>query len=81
LNLPFRDAHHVTGSIVAQAEAANCQLHELPLAAMQKIESRITADVFEVLGVDQSVASRKSYGGTAPENVRQAIAAAKERFL
>jgi argininosuccinate lyase len=81
LNLPFRDAHHVTGSIVAKAEAAGCQLHELPLAEMQKIERRISADVFEVLAVDQSVASRKSFGGTAPDNVRSAIAAAKERFL
>jgi argininosuccinate lyase len=71
----------VTGSIVAQAEAADCQLHELPLATMQQIEPRITPAVFDVLGVDQSVASRTSFGGTAPENVRRAIAAAKERFL
>jgi len=81
LNLPFRDAHHVTGSIVAKAEAAGCQLHELPLAEMQQIDSRITAAVFDVLGVDQSVASRKSFGGTAPENVRSAVITAKERFL
>jgi len=81
LGLPFRDAHHVTGSIVAQAEAAGCQLHELPLAEMQKIDPRITAAVFDVLGVDQSVASRTSFGGTAPDNVRRAVTAAKERFL
>ena len=81
LNLPFRDAHHVTGSIVAKAEAAGCQLHDLPLATMQTIEPRITQAIFDVLGVDQSVASRRSFGGTAPDNVRQAISAAKERFL
>ncbi|MFC5416489.1 argininosuccinate lyase [Dongia soli] len=81
LGLPFRDAHHVTGSIVAKAEAAGCQLHELPLAEMQQIEPKITTAVFDVLGVDQSVASRKSFGGTAPDNVRRAIGAAKERFL
>jgi argininosuccinate lyase len=81
LNLPFRDAHHVTGSIVSKAEAAGCQLHELPLATMQQIDRRITAAVFDVLGVEQSVASRTSFGGTAPENVRRAIIAAKERFL
>jgi argininosuccinate lyase len=81
LNLPFRDAHHVTGSIVAKAEAAGCQLHELPLDEMQQIDGRITAAVFDVLGVEQSAASRTSFGGTAPDNVRRAIIAAKERFL
>ncbi len=70
LNIPFREAHHVTGSIVAMASAANVPLHRLPLAEMQAVEKRITDDVFGVLSVSKSVASRTSYGGTAPKNVR-----------
>jgi argininosuccinate lyase len=71
LGLPFREAHHVTGRIVAAAEKAGVELEKLPVATMQAIEPRITAAVFEVLSVEHSVASRKSFGGTAPENVRQ----------
>jgi len=70
LKLPFREAHHVTGRIVAAATAAGQPLHRLPLAAMQEIEPRITSDVFSVLSVDSSVRSRASFGGTAPRNVR-----------
>jgi len=70
LNLPFRDAHHVTGQIVAAAAAADLPLHRLPLEAMQRIEPRITDAVFSVLSVDRSVKSRTSFGGTAPRNVR-----------
>ena len=70
LKMPFRDAHHVTGRIVAAAEAAGVALDALPLAAMQAIEPRITKAVFGVLSVDHSVASRVSLGGTAPKNVR-----------
>jgi argininosuccinate lyase len=70
LNIPFREAHHITGSIVAKASAANVPLHRLPLADMQAVEKRITDDVFSVLSVSKSVASRTSYGGTAPKNVR-----------
>ena len=70
LKLPFRDAHHVTGRIVAKAADAGLPLHRLPLGAMQEIEPRITEDVFEVLSVERSVQSRTSYGGTAPKNVR-----------
>ncbi|MGH7073175.1 MAG: argininosuccinate lyase [Stellaceae bacterium] len=81
LGLPFREAHHATGAIVKRAEALGCDLPSLPLAEMQKIEPRITADVFSVLGVDQSVASRSSLGGTAPAEVKRAIAAARKRFL
>ena len=66
LALPFRAAHHVTGRLVAAAEARGIDLAELPLAAMQAEEPRITEAVFGVLGVDASVASRTSYGGTAP---------------
>ena len=71
LKMPFREAHHVTGRIVAAAAAKNVPLHQLPLAAMQAIEKRITKDVFAVLSVDNSVKSRSSLGGTAPKNVRR----------
>jgi argininosuccinate lyase len=67
--LPFRTAHHVTGRLVARAEAAGCGLAQLPLADMQAEHPGITADVFSVLTVEASVASRVSYGGTAPANV------------
>jgi len=70
LKIPFRDAHHVTGRIVAKAAEQGVPLHRLPLAAMQEIEARIGDDVFSVLSVDKSVKSRVSYGGTAPKNVR-----------
>jgi argininosuccinate lyase len=71
LKLPFREAHHVTGRIVAAAEAQDLPLDKLPLSAMQVVEPRITADVFTVLSPEKSVASRTSYGGTAPQNVRK----------
>ena len=71
LKLPFREAHHVTGRIVAAAEAQDLPLDKLPLSAMQAVEPRITADVFTVLSPEKSVASRTSYGGTAPQNVRK----------
>jgi len=70
LKMPFRDAHHVTGRIVAKASKEGVALHELPLAEMQAIEPKITAAVMAVLSVDASVKSRTSYGGTAPKNVR-----------
>jgi argininosuccinate lyase len=70
--LPFREAHHVTGRIVRAAEKAGTSLAQLPLTAMQKIEPRIDASVFEVLDCVKSAESRRSFGGTAPENVRQA---------
>ena len=69
LKLPFRDAHHVTGRLVARAEMRGVDLAGLTLAEMQEDEPRITADAFNVLTVDASVRSRRSYGGTAPENV------------
>jgi argininosuccinate lyase len=71
LKMPFREAHHVTGRIVAAASKKGCELAALDLAAMQAIEPRINADVFKVLSVSRSVASRTSYGGTAPSNVRR----------
>ena len=70
LNIPFREAHHITGQIVAKASAANVALHRLALADMQAVEPRITDAVFDVLSVDRSVKSRVSYGGTAPKNVK-----------
>ena len=69
LKMPFRDAHHVTGRIVARAAEDGVALHELPLPAMQSIEPRITAEALKVLSVEASVKSRTSYGGTAPKNV------------
>ena len=70
LNIPFRQAHHITGSIVAAAAKDGMPLHRVPLADMQKVEPQITDEVFKVLSVDRSVQSRTSYGGTAPKNVR-----------
>jgi argininosuccinate lyase len=69
LKMPFREAHHVAGSLVALAEKQGCDLPELKLEDMQRIESRITKDVYKVLTVEASVASRSSFGGTAPANV------------
>ncbi|MDV4169493.1 argininosuccinate lyase [Rhodovulum sp. FJ3] len=73
LNMPFRDAHHVTGTLVALAEGRGCDLPDLSLADMQGVHAEITEDVFTVLGVQNSVASRQSYGGTAPDQVRAQI--------
>lgn len=69
LKMPFRDAHHVTGSIVKAAEDRGLDLENLPLEVMQEVEPRITKGVFSVLSVENSVKSRRSYGGTAPQNV------------
>jgi len=74
LGMPFREAHHVTGALVAKAEAMACDLSDLSLDAMREIAPDITEDVFSVLTVDQSVASRTSYGGTAPVRVREQVA-------
>ena len=78
LGMPFRDAHHVTGSLVAKAEAKGCDLPDLSLEEMQSVHEHITQDVFDVLGVHNSVASRTSYGGTAPSRVREQVARWKE---
>ena len=71
-DVPFRDAHHITGALVALAEKNGCDLAELALGDMQNVDARITDDVYSVLSVKNSVASRTSFGGTAPENVRAA---------
>jgi argininosuccinate lyase len=71
VQMPFREAHHVTGRIVAEAVKKDCALDQLPLAAMKGIEPRISEEVFKVLSVDRSVKSRTSFGGTAPANVQR----------
>ena len=78
LDMPFREAHHVTGALVKLAEDKGCDLPDLTLDDMQGVHGQITADVYDVLGVHNSVASRMSYGGTAPEQVRAQIARWKE---
>jgi argininosuccinate lyase len=78
LDMPFRDAHHVTGALVALAEGKGCDLPDLSLEDMQSVHGAINADVFDVLGVHNSVASRVSYGGTAPALVRAQVARWKE---
>ncbi|MEM1130076.1 MAG: argininosuccinate lyase [Pseudomonadota bacterium] len=80
LGLPFREAHHVTGRLVAMAESRGVDLADLSIADMRGVHARIRPEVFDVLGVRNSVASRMSYGGTAPERVRAQIAAWKERL-
>ncbi|QNP47001.1 argininosuccinate lyase [Sphingomonas sediminicola] len=75
--VPFREAHHITGRAVKAAEDRGCDLADLPLDALKEIDARIDERVFDVLSVDASVRSRTSYGGTAPERVREQVAAAK----
>ncbi len=74
LNLPFREAHHVTGTLVAMAETKGCDLPDLSLSEMNSVHPGINQEVYSVLGVDNSVRSRTSYGGTAPDQVRAQIA-------
>jgi argininosuccinate lyase len=71
LRMPFREAHHVTGRLVALAESKGCDLPGLPLADMQRVEKRISKDVYKVLTVEASASTRVSFGGTAPANVRR----------
>ena len=79
--VPFRDAHGITGAVVKRAEELGLDLADVPLAEMQAIDTRITDSVFDVLSVEASVASRTSFGGTAPANVRAAVTSARARFL
>lgn len=81
LGMPFRQAHHVTGRLVKMAEEKGCGLEDLSLADMRSVEAGIGEAVFAVLGIDNSVASRTSYGGTAPTNVKAQAALARKRFL
>ena len=78
LGMPFREAHHITGALVEKAEEKGCDLPDLSLKEMQKVNEKINADVFNFLGVQNSVASRQSYGGTAPKQVRKQIARWRE---
>ena len=75
--VPFREAHHITGRAVAAAEAAGVALDALPIERLREIDARIDETIYDVLSVDASVASRTSFGGTAPDRVRAAIAAAR----
>lgn len=81
LDMPFREAHHIVGAVVARAEDLGCTLADLPLADLKEVEPRITADVYAALTVDAAVQSRASFGGTAPARVREAAAAARGRWL
>jgi len=81
LAMPFRDAHHVTGTLVKLAEEQKCDLADLALADMRAVEPGITEAVYSVLRLEDAVASRTSLGGTAPERVLGAVRAARERFL
>ncbi len=81
LNIPFRDSHHITGKIVKLAEGKGVGLAELSLAEMQAAEPRITQEIFNVLTPEASAASRTSFGGTAPSEVRKQVEAARTRFL
>ena len=81
LGMPFREAHRATGALVAEADRRGLSLSQLPLDTMQAVEAGIDESVYDVLSIERSIAARTSYGGTAPENVRRAAAAARERFL
>jgi argininosuccinate lyase len=81
LGMPFREAHHVTGRLVKKAEDAACTLDRLPLEEMQAVAAGITDDIYSVLSAESSVNSRTSEGGTAPANVRQAVKAARARYV
>lgn len=80
LGMPFREAHHVTGRIVQEADALELPLDQLDVAVMRAVDQRITEDVYDVLGIDNSVRSRTSLGGTAPDQVTAAIADARRRL-
>ena len=80
VGIPFRDAHHVTGRAVALAESKGCDLAELELSTLQTLNPKINASVFDVLTVEASVASRKSFGGTAPDNVQAQVRSWRERL-
>ncbi|MFY9287336.1 MAG: argininosuccinate lyase [Alphaproteobacteria bacterium] len=80
-NIPFRDAHHITGKIVRLAEQKKTTLDKLSLTEMKKIDARITKDIFSVLRAENAVKSRTSLGGTSPQRVKEAVKDAKKRFL
>jgi len=81
LNIPFRDAHHITGQLVAMADKKGCALEQLELEEMQIIEPALTAEVLDILRLEHAVAARTSFGGTAPDEVRKRIADARKQYL
>ena len=81
LNMPFRDAHHTTGKLVKLAEEQNCDLADLSIADMRAVEPNIPESVYSALRLEDTVVSRTSFGGTAPERVLEAVRAAREKFL
>ncbi|WND04000.1 argininosuccinate lyase [Temperatibacter marinus] len=81
LNMPFRNAHHVTGAIVALAEKQNKELKDLSLEEMQSVEPEIHTGIFDVLSIEASVGSRQAFGGTSPQNVKAAVAYARNHLL
>ena len=81
LNIPFRDAHHITGQLVSMADKKGCALEQLDLDEMQLVEPALKPDVLDILRLENAVAARTSYGGTAPEAVRNHIAHARQHYL
>ena len=81
LDTPFREAHHISGRLVKMAEDRDCRLEDLSLFEMQTVEPRLTAGAVAGLAIEHSIAARTSLGGTAPENVKAACAAARQRYL
>ena len=81
LNIPFRDVHSISGQLVKKAEDKNVELEELSLEEMQSICKEINSDVYDAIKLENSLYSRKSYGGTSPDVVKNAIAEAKQLLL
>lgn len=81
LGMPFRNAHHATAAIVQKAQEKECRIDELPLEVMQSVEPKLHNGVYDVLSVEASVASRTSFGGTAPSRVKDAVADARNRWI
>ena len=80
LNIPFRQCHHITGSLVKIAENKGCDLSDLSLKEMQQIEPKISKRIFDILKIENSVSSRKSYGGTAFDQIKKQIEIAKDKL-
>ena len=80
LDIPFRRAHHIVGSLVKMAEQKKCALRDLSLAEIQSVEAKLNKDCLRVLDLDYSVSSRTSFGGTAPKNVKSAVAAMRKKL-
>ena len=80
MQMPFRDAHHVSGSIVALADEKGCALEALSLEDMQGIAPELTADILPILSIDNALKARTSFGGTAPDEVRARLLEAAERY-